>query len=107
MMAKRYSRTYRSAAQAHAKVTAARQELLAAASAPAEEPMHRYSHPIPQASSVSIPAEAASPRARGEDTSAAMTQVLEQLSCQSQLLVDLLGAVNSLTAALLAQNGKS
>ena len=39
-------------------------------------------------------------------TPAAMTQVLEQLSCQSQLLVDLLGAVNSLTAALLAQSGR-
>lgn len=102
MMARRYSRTYRSAAQAHAKVTAARQELL---STTAEEPMHRYPHPIPQPSPVR---EAAAPACScGEDTPAAMTQALEQLSCQSQLLVDLLGAVNSLTAAVLCQNGKS
>lgn len=105
MMARRYSRTYRSAAQAHAKVTAARQELLSAAPAAAEEPMHRYPHPIPQAAPAR---EAAAPaRSCGEDSPAAMTQVLEQLSCQSQLLVDLLGAVNSLTAAVLCQNGKS
>ena len=103
MMARRYSRTYRSAAQAHAKVTAARQELLSAAAAPMEEPMHRYPHPIPLASSIGETA----PSARGEDVPAAMTQALEQLSCQSQLLVDLLGAVNSLTAAVLCQNGKS
>ena len=32
-----------------------------------------------------------------------MTQALEQLACQNQLLVDLLGAVNSLTAALLCK----
>lgn len=97
-MARRYNRTYRSVAQAHAKVTAARQELLTE-----EEPMHRYSHPIPQAS----PAAAVSVCPCGQDEAAAMTQILEQLSCQNQLLVDLLGAVNSLTAALLCQNGKS
>lgn len=105
MMVKRSDRTYRSAAQAHAKVTAARQELLAAsAQAPREEPMHRYSHPIPPSASVplSTPAAPLSP-----ETPAAMTQILEQLSCQSQLLVDLLGAVNSLTAAVLCQSGKS
>lgn len=104
MMARRYSRTYRSAAQAHAKVVAARQELLNTAPA-GEEPMHRYPHPIP---SVASAVETAVPTCPvQEDTSAAMTQVLEQLSCQSQLLVDLLGAVNSLTAAVLCQNGKS
>ena len=106
MMARRYSRTYRSAAQAHAKVTAARQELLAAPAAAAEEPMHRYSHPIPHSSP--IPAAVTPPAAPlPPDSPAAMTQILEQLSCQSQLLVDLLGAVNSLTAAVLCQNGKS
>ena len=106
-MAKQYSRTYRSAAQAHAKVTAARQELLTqTASVPEEEPMHRYPHLIPQASSTPVTETAPACSWEG-DASAAMTQVLEQLSCQSQLLVDLLGAVNSLTAALLAQNAKS
>ena len=106
MMARRYSRTYRSAAQAHAKVTAARQELLAASAAAAEEPMHRYSHTIPPATSVTETAVPAGPSREELSTPAAMTQVLEQLSCQSQLLVDLLGAVNSLTAALLAQSGR-
>ena len=54
MMVKRSSRTYRSAAQAHAKVQAAQQELLAATAAAAarEEPMHRYSHPIPHSSPI-------------------------------------------------------
>ncbi len=33
--------------------------------------------------------------------------VLEQLQCQSQLLLDLLGAVNSLTAACLCRDGKN
>ena len=103
MMVKRSSRTYRSAAQAHAKVQAAQQELLASVAAAAvEEPMHRYSHPIPQPRSAAV-----SPAAASEPTSQVMTQILEQLSCQSQLLVDLLGAVNSLTAAVLCQNGKS
>ena len=64
MMARRYSRTYRSAAQAHAKVTAARQELLSAAAAPMEEPMHRYPHPIPLASSIGETAPSA--RSLGE-----------------------------------------
>ena len=108
MMVKRSSRTYRSVAQAHAKVQAAQQELLASAAAAAatrEEPMHRYSHSIPQPSPA--PATVIPPRAPSGDTPAAMTQILEQLSCQSQLLVDLLGAVNSLTAAVLCQNGKS
>ena len=103
-MARRYSRTYHSAAQAHAKVAAARQELLAAAAV--EEPMHRYPHPISLASPTPVE-PTPSVRPTREDTSAAMTQLLEQLSCQSQLLVDLLGAVNSLTAAVLCQNGKS
>ena len=107
MMARRSNRTYRSAAQAHAKVTAARQELLAASAAAAEEePMHRYSHTIPLAASVTETAVPAGPSREELSTPAAMTQVLEQLSCQSQLLVDLLGAVNSLTAALLAQSGR-
>ena len=74
---------------------AARQALLAA-----EEPIHRYSHPIPQAASC-----AAAPVF--EPAGEVSTQVLEQLACQSQLLVDLLGAVNSLTAALLCRQQQS
>ncbi|WP_251447979.1 hypothetical protein [Vermiculatibacterium agrestimuris] len=94
-MARLKSRTYQTAQEAHVKVMAARQALLAE-----EEPMHRYSHPISQ------PAPCATApvlEASGE----VWTQVLEQLSCQSQLLVDLLGAVNALTAALLCRQQQS
>ena len=64
-----------------------------------EEPMRRYPHPIPMSSSAAAETS--------EDSSPSMTRVLEQLSCQSQLLVDLLGAVNSLTAALLTRDDKN
>lgn len=86
--------TYQTVQEAHSKVMAARQELLAE-----EEPMHRYSHPI----STATPTAAAVRIAGTEVSGEVWTQVLEQLSCQSQLLVDLLGAVNSLTAALLCR----
>ena len=98
-MARRVNRTYRPAA-AHARVLAARQELLSAE----EEPMHRYTHTIPPAAPQAV--VAAAPACAAGDP-AAVTQALEQLACQSQLLVDLLGAVNSLTAAVLCQNGRS
>lgn len=94
MTARRASRTYRPAALAHPRTVAVQRELLAE-----EEPMHRYPHPIPQPRPVvTCPVDS--------ETSQAMTQVLEQLACQSQLLVDLLGAVNALTAALLCQTSK-
>lgn len=90
MMAKQNSRTYRStAAAAHAKVLAAQETLELQ-----EEPMRRYPHPIPTATAAAV---------RREDAQTA-TPMLEQLQYQSQLLVDLLGAVNSLTAAVLCQN---
>ena len=96
-MARRNSSTYRSAAQAHSKVMAAQRELTArqprAATPAEEEPMHRWTHIIPMAAEIPVE-DAESPTA---------TQILEQLSCQSQLLVDLLGAVNALTAAVLCQ----
>lgn len=57
--------------------------------------MRRYVYPVPQPCPVCSVDTADLPQA--------MTQVLEQLSCQNQLLVDLLGAVNSLTAALLCR----
>lgn len=88
-MARTSRGTYRQAAQtAQSRVLAAQRELLAE-----EVPMRRYPHPIPTAPAVTVTAE----------DSPAQTQILEQLACQSQLLVDLLGAVNSLTAALLAR----
>lgn len=87
-MARTSRGTYQQTAQtAQSRVLAAQQELLAE-----DVPMHRYTHAIPTAT----PATTA--------VAASQTQILEQLSCQSQLLVDLLGAVNALTAALLARS---
>ncbi len=98
MTARRNSRTYRSAEAARAKVLSAQEELVGR-----EEPMRRWPHAIP-VSTCPAQVQAQSPEA---DASPAMTQVLEQMQCQSQLLVDLLGAVNSLTAAVLCQKGKN
>lgn len=65
------------------------------ASSPPEEPaMKRYTHPIPNWSSYPWPAP--------QDSGAGLDRVLEELTRQNQLLVDLLGAVNSLTAATLS-----
>ena len=91
-MTRRDSRTHRTAARAHSKVLAAQREL----ELEEEEPMRRYVFSIPQ------PEPGICPHS-SEGASAAMTLALEQLACQNQLLVDLLGAVNSLTAALLCK----
>ena len=56
-----------------------------------EEPMKRYAHPIPYCIDCPTP-----PSADGLD------RILEALACQNQLLVELLGAVNALTAATLS-----
>ena len=88
-MARPKSRTYQTVQEAQSRVAAARQALEAE-----EAPMRRYPHPLPQAA----------PRGAVpvfEPAGQVSTQILEQLSCHSQLLVDLLGAVNALTAALL------
>jgi len=61
-----------------------------------EEPIHRYSFKIPQA--VPAPVSISS-----EEVSADLTQIVEQLRRQSQLLMDLLGAVNSLIATQLCR----
>ena len=58
-----------------------------------DEPMRIYSNPIPTAAT-----------AETEADNAALGKILEQLSCQSQLLVDLLAAVNAMTAATLSLN---
>lgn len=65
--------------------------------APLEEdaPMRRYVFPI-----------TGTKRSGGGEpacSAAAMTQLLEQISTQNQLLVDLLAAVNGLTSAILCQ----
>ena len=65
--------------------------------APAEEtaePIRRYRNPLPP-----VPP----PDPVGEDCRAAAEQILETLCRQNQLLLDLLGAVNALTAAVCAR----
>lgn len=64
-----------------------------AQSVPAEEEsMNRYIHPIPQAF----------PACAGRGSQVCLERVLEALACQNQILTDLLGAVNALTAATLS-----
>ena len=53
--------------------------------------MKRYAHPIPYCIDCPTP-----PSADGLD------RILEALACQNELLVELLGAVNALTAATLS-----
>ena len=79
-----------------ARDQAARQRAAAilAQSQPMEPAMKRYAHPIPCWS-----APAWSPPSVGGE---GMDRVLEELARQNQLLMDLLGAVNSLTAATLS-----
>ncbi len=63
--------------------------------APETEPMKRYPHPIPCAADCPSAADAG-----------AMDRILEELACQNQLLLDLLSAVNGLTAAVLGIQGR-
>ena len=60
-----------------------------------EEPMNRYIHPIP------IPC----PQAGCGADPAVLERILETLCGQNQLLLDLLAAVNALTAATLNARG--
>ena len=66
-------------------------ERLGGAPAQREEPMKRHPHPIP------CPADCPAPPG-----AEALDRVLEELACQNQLLLDLLSAVNGLTAAVLS-----
>lgn len=60
-------------------------------------PMNRYSNPIPVCErKQSRPCGGRDPWGERSE------QILAALACQNQLLVDLLGAVNCLTAAVLA-----
>ena len=70
-------------------------ERLGGARAPEEEPMKRHPHPIP------CPADCPSPPG-----AEALDRVLEELACQNQLLLELLSAVNGLTAAVLSIQGR-
>lgn len=60
-------------------------------------PMCRYSNPIP-----TCDANRAREPGRPCDTRCQLDQILLALNCQNQLLVDILGAVNGLTATILA-----
>ena len=79
------------AATAQTQLSTAQQALLAET-----EPMRIYSNPI-----ITTPTATA-----GEASNTDLARILEQLSCQSQLMVDLLAAVNSLTAATLSLNSR-
>ena len=87
----RNSRTTSRATTAQATVQTAQQALSAE-----EEAMRIYSNPI-----ITTPTATA-----GEASNTDLARILEQLSCQSQLMVDLLAAVNSLTAATLSLNSR-
>lgn len=63
-------------------------------SPPKEPEMKRYIHPVPCWGNCPRPAPAPG--------GPAMDRVLEELARQNQLLVELLGAVNALTAATLS-----
>lgn len=95
-------RTARDGTRARAEAAAAAiiaqgRQVAAAPVAEPEEPMNRYIHTIP----ASCPAESC---ACGGG-SATLDRILETLCCQNQLLLDLLGAVNALTAATLNARG--
>lgn len=59
------------------------------------EPMHRYTHHIP----APLPQRYPSP-----DTQTSLDYIAAQLAEETQLLVDILGAVNALTAATLSNH---
>lgn len=84
-------------AEATAAALIAQGSRLSARSPQAEEPMNRYIHPIPAPRSQnSCPVDPAV----GE-------RILETLCYQNQLLLDLLSAVNALTAATLNARGST
>ncbi len=89
MMNNHTGRTYRSAQTARVKP--------AVTPEPIEVPMRRYPHPI----------GAAAPSGSRAVSPSSLTPLLEEAQRQKQRLVDLLGAVNALTAAVLCQRGKN
>lgn len=89
------------AAAVLARAGAGRTQAPASAPLEEEEPMNRYIHTIPCA--------AARCAAQGEcrEVQASLERVLEGMAYQNQLLADLLGAVNGLTAALLSVRNRT
>lgn len=107
MPARRINSTYRTPQSARQRVLAAQEELRTETEAQTQaaetEPMRRWPHPIPTRDTAccsACPCSSCCSCTDGE-TSAALTQALEKLQYQSQVLTDLLAAVNSLTAAVL------
>ncbi len=64
-------------------------------------PMRRYPGPVPVKGGAAV--HRPSPCQCREE----LGQILSALECRNQLLVDLLGAVNGLTATLLAGRGET
>lgn len=96
--------TYRTLQTAQQRVLAAREELRAQTETSAEsEPMRRWPHTIPMAETACCSGCSSCACCADEETAAILTQVLEKLQYQNQVLTDLLSAVNSLTAAVLCQ----
>ena len=86
--------TSSSAAQ-HRAAAAAQAAALAAREAEDEEPMNRYIYPLPQSCGSAGDTDV---------LTAALGSVQETLCRQNQLLIDLMAAVNALTAAVLGRN---
>ncbi len=106
MPARRMNSTYRTPQAACRRVLAAREELRTETeerSAEAE-PMRRWPHPIPTSGACSACSSCACCADEGE-LALSLTQVLEKLQYQNQVLTDLLAAVNSLTATVLCLKG--
>lgn len=98
----RQKRQRGAAEETEARLRSAVQALSEAAEAacPMEEevPMSRYSNPLPVCCA---PGRSCGAR----EQTALLEQLLEQTCRQNQILLDLLGAVNSLTAAALSLRG--
>ena len=105
-----YCRGWQDPARAQAQATAqaiiaqgrqaARERQQNRSPSPEEEPMNRYIHiiPRPAAQADGQPASAA----MNPELQSTLERILETLKSQNQRLIDLLGAVNALTAAVLS-----
>lgn len=109
MPTRRTNSTYRTSQSACRRALAAQEELRTETQAQAaeDEPMRRWPHPIPTSTTCFSCSRSSCCPCASEETSAALTQALEKLQYQSQVLTELLAAVNSLTAAVLCKKNPS